>query len=75
MVEREGSGLSAERRVKAAQEEVAQLMSFVESVSRKNRHLVQAGGPVLVWRACVCVGGRGDRVGCSRAAAGWLRAW
>ncbi|KXZ44389.1 hypothetical protein GPECTOR_68g360 [Gonium pectorale] len=41
VVERESAAVQAEKKVKAAEEETAQLMSFVESVGRKNRHLVQ----------------------------------
>ncbi|GIL42532.1 hypothetical protein Vafri_493 [Volvox africanus] len=41
VVEREAAAVQAEKKVKAAEEETAQLMSFVESVGRKNRHLVQ----------------------------------
>ncbi|GLC35094.1 hypothetical protein PLESTM_000278900 [Pleodorina starrii] len=41
VVEREAAAVQADKKVKAAEEETAQLMSFVESVNRKNRHLVQ----------------------------------
>ncbi|KAG2439089.1 hypothetical protein HYH02_006614 [Chlamydomonas schloesseri] len=40
VVEREQAAVAADKRVKAAEEEAANLMSFVESVTRKNRHLV-----------------------------------
>ncbi|KAG2432160.1 hypothetical protein HXX76_009082 [Chlamydomonas incerta] len=40
VVEREQAAAQADKRVKAAEEEAANLMSFVESVTRKNRHLV-----------------------------------
>ncbi|KAG2488733.1 hypothetical protein HYH03_012732 [Edaphochlamys debaryana] len=41
VVERENAAVAAEKRVKAAEDEAQQLMAFVESVNRKNRHLVQ----------------------------------
>ncbi|PNW76473.1 hypothetical protein CHLRE_11g467620v5 [Chlamydomonas reinhardtii] len=40
VVEREQAAAQADKRVKAAEDEAANLMSFVESVTRKNRHLV-----------------------------------
>ncbi|PNW70065.1 hypothetical protein CHLRE_17g704200v5 [Chlamydomonas reinhardtii] len=40
VVEREQAAAQANKRVKAAEEEAANLMSFVESVTHKNRHLV-----------------------------------